>query len=335
MAEGSGPTVSVVAVVFGAELPLLALQARSIARFCADLPLAEILLIVNEAAPAATLAEIAALRPAFGARAEILCTATGDDLFTWDNTDGHPLPGLRKRRTLTPALRLARPGGGWARTDGWQMQQALKLASARGTRGDYTLLLDAKNVFLRPVTLADLIAADGRPRARLTAPKALHRQWQGASQRIIGGQVPPEAAETSLRFVTPFVIRRRLLAEVLDHVETRAGPVQTLFAKRGNKATEFMLIDAYCKARLGGPAAVFAEGLMRSYTVFKGMAPDLAQKILAEAAAAPAECLGLHRGALQAFSHAHWEILDNLLLGAELFPDAAALAAWRASLDRP
>ena len=292
--------VDLVTVVFSEELPLLALQARSISRFFDADTVARILVVVNDVHEEGCAAAVEALRPHYGAVSDRLEVVRPDAL----ESEG-PL-GLRHRaerwyvrhgrgpimRRLPRRDRLA---SGWRGNPGWSMQQAQKLLVANAARAPYVLILDAKNFMVAPVGLATFVAGDGRARTRRLAVGELQRAWIGASFRALGlaVPVPADAPPTT----TPVVFERGLMREAVQTLEDRLGPLECFFSLYKGRATEFMLMFAAIDGGRGAWWERFAPGLPESATIY-GKGDDRAvQEMLAAAPDSP--LMGLHRRALR------------------------------------
>jgi hypothetical protein len=155
---------------------------------------------------------------------------------------------------------------GWRGNDGWQMQQALKLAAARLVRSDVYVILDSKNIFLEPVTMGDFVAPSGRPLVRVDRGKG-PVTWIEASIRALGLDPGLGTQRPVLSILTPAVFKRSMIEDILTAVERRHGTVQALFGRPGNKATEFMLITGWCLKDPGGVLGHFEEGLMDPFNL--------------------------------------------------------------------
>ncbi len=323
-------------VVHGAELPLLAWQARSLALHGRAAGIARILIILNDVDAAQLRARLDAITPLYGRLADRVEVLSSAALFEDARARGLRQHGLRllARYPVLQGLRRS----GWRGNDGWRLQQACKLAIAARIDTPYTLLLDAKNIFLRPLEASDFISPDGRARTWFSRHDPQSEAWMKRSAAALGQPRHPLAPEITT-YITPFTAETRMLRDVLAAIEARHGPVGHFFAFRLNNVTEFMLINAYCNARLGGVRRVFADGGLRSYTIWGD--PDLMMRILREAQEVSAKCIGLHRRALPQLDAPLRALTADLLIAggviaapqeldhliAELAPPAQAAAA--------
>ena len=254
--------LSLVTVVHRGELPLLRLQARSLARHGAPEDVAEVLVCANDSEERAVLRAVEGMRDAWGPHAGRLRAVGGRHLFR-----GRTGAAGEERRRWAAKLRRRRLSGrpfgpsGWHGHEGWWMQQAFKLAAARVLEGERVLILDAKNVLLGPLDPGAFFAPDGRARAYLTeSPDPLHREWLACTREALGLPSCDLASVTSYR--TPFAVRRADLLAALEWLEARTGgDVEGHFSTGWPRCTEFMLLNVWAATERGGVKAVFASGL--------------------------------------------------------------------------
>lgn len=314
------PGLTFVTVVPASEVPLLALQARSLAVHGAGLDRARVLVLVNDRNEAHVRGQVEALRPEWGPLADRVRIAGGADLFTT-----RPKSVAARFRALVASAPWLQgiSRGGWQGNDGWRLQQAFKLAAARIVDTSHIVYLDAKNMFIRALEMDDFIAPDGRARSWFSAHEGNSAYWLGQSQQALGVPAAPVPSEVTT-YITPFAVQTDVVHALLDAFEARNGPVQNHFAIRLNNMTEFMLLNAWCNRHLGGVRAVFAEGGMRSFTLWGDT--DLMQRILIEARDLRGKCIGLHRRALASMSEANRELATALMV-------QGGIIAGRSDLD--
>ncbi len=313
--------LTLVTVAHAGELPLLVLQARSLARNMRGSDVSAIHVYVNDRNEAEVRNRVRAMVPEYGPLADRVRVMGAAEAFGAAASPATPRGWLYRMVARYPRLQLINRGG-WNGNDGWRVQQAFKLAAGRNVDTAMTVFLDTKNILVRPVTADDFVTPDGRARSWFLPHEGRTPQWLANSQQALGLRARPGAQEITC-FVTPFAIETALLREILAHLEARRGPVQHFFAFRLNNATEFMLINAYCNAFRGGVRQVFADGLVRSYTVWGD--PALLESVLAEAVAEDAACLGLHRQAVRRMAAHHHAIVTRLLTRSGIVANGAEL----------
>jgi hypothetical protein len=299
--------IDVVTVVYARELPLLRLQACSMARFLDPAGIGRIVVIVNDIDEAGCAARIEAMRADYGPLAPRLEVIGAEAVFALRPAARGPR-GPRQRFRLWLARNRRRyplgVKGGWRGNRGWAVQQALKLAVAHLGHSRFLLLLDAKNHFVRPVGLASFVSPDGRARSYTDQPGGKRRLWIEGSFRLLG--LPPPGRELpSPPTVTPVVVPRAVLRGCLDAVEDRVGPVEAFFARAKGDLSEFMLLYAYVTGHCGGWDAVFAPGLVPAATVHRRSSPEDLERVLARAETGDAEVLSVHDSRLHGLTPEH------------------------------
>jgi hypothetical protein len=305
VSEGAA-LLDVVTVVYGRELGLLRLQARSIARFLEPDGIGRVVVIVNDADEAAVAARVEAMRGDWGRFAGRLEVVLPDALFGL-RPAACGARGLRQRCRLWLARhRRLYPFGvksGWRGNRGWSVQQALKLAVARWGDSRFVLLLDAKNHFVREVGVGCFVGPDGRAKSYREPPIDKFRGWIVGSCRLLGVAAPPRA-EPAPPTITPFVVARAVLLGALEALERRAGPAEAFFARARSSESEFMLIYAFACGLPGGWEAAFADGLVPPATVFRDSDAATIDRELGRAERGEAEVFSLHSARIRGLTPA-------------------------------
>ena len=330
-----GERIDVVTVAFREELPLLALQARSLARFLDPAAVARVLVVVNDVHEDATAAAVEALRPLYGPLAGRLEVVRPDALASprrWGV--GTRAAAWYVRHGRGPLMRRLprrdRLASGWRGNPGWSMQQAQKLLVVNAVTASHVLILGAKNFLVEPVGLGTFVAEDGRARTRGVAMTPLQRGWTEASFRALGlaapvlAEVPPTT--------TPVVFERGLMRAGVDALEARLGPLEVFFSLRKGRATEFMLMFAAIDRGEGLWWQRFAPGLPDSATVYAKGGDAAVMEMLAARPALP--LMGLHRRVLRRIGGETQGALARFWLGLGLFDtldEAGALLAEAAA----
>lgn len=283
ISRGPSPRLSFVNVTFPGELPLLRLQARSMSRYLPVSLVEEVINIVNATNEAAARDELEGLRAEYGPLAPKVRNVTASEVFAaGPNRTG--LRHLPKALVARNPWLYGRRRAGWRGNDGWQMQQALKLAAARVTTADTIVILDSKNIFVAPLRVEDFVAGNGKPLARFDRGKSqLSMRWLPASLKALGLDPRIASERPILSILTPAVVKRRLVCDLLDALEARQGPVQNLFAMPWNRVTEFMLITAWC-LKDGGLARSFEDGAIDPWNLNSGHDDGLRLRHVAGAA---------------------------------------------------
>ncbi len=289
--------LTLVTIVFQGDLDLLRYQARSVARFAAPADVAEVLVVLNDVNERALRAQVESIRSDYGRLAERLRVLGADELL---------LTAPRSRRkTLFEFLYVEHrnwlpftAANGWRGGNGYRMQQALKLASARAATSDRMLILDAKNILLRPLHPDEFFDDRDRALAVYETPRpSYHRDWLAQSLAALEVPVEIEDIAETTGYSTPYPVNRKLVLRVLDEVGKRFGSVQALFASK-RRPSEFMLLYASCLKHEGDVSRWYGRYGGKHLAIWPTFAPERIDDILSRAEADPPLTLGLHRKAM-------------------------------------
>lgn len=310
--EGGSRRIDFVTIVFAGELPLLKLQARSLAKFAGPYLIGKIILIVNDRNEHALRVRLEAMKCEYGDLADRVEIVLPDEIFHWNVGPSDLIARLKAAYTRHRAMIPVERQNGWRRHRGWQLQQAMKLASVRKTISDFVVILDAKNHFLSPIEHLDFVSPQGRALTYFERIGDWQVRWFRDACKIIGLDANTVSTNAYMPSMTPFVVRRDFLSEVLETVEQRAGPVQVLFGTKRDEVTEFALIFAHCIKLHGSVEGEFDLGLEpAAYTVRDGSDAHN-ETVLNRVETGKAKVLGLHRLSLRTMSPDHLGRLENL-----------------------
>lgn len=202
---------------------------------------------------------------------------------------------------------------GWRGNNGYRMQQALKLASARCANSESIVLLDTKNVFLRDLSRKDFFTDEGLGRVPFASPtSSFHRNWLRESLAALDVGREVDDIEYTTTFATPYPVSRQILFELLDELEDRFGSVQALFASK-RRPSEFMLINAWCLKHYKSPKAWFEKVDPSNVGIWPDFAPDKIEAELRRLSEAEPLSLGLHNRAVSRLRYDQKEILLDAL----------------------
>ncbi|MDM7855568.1 DUF6492 family protein [Cellulomonas alba] len=280
--------------VFEAELPLLELQARSLAR---RLPADEghELLVLDNTARGLGRAARARLEAAYGEH----------------------LPHVR---VLRPSDVCPMPP-----TSGWRGQQVLKLAVARLVRTPRYVALDAKNHLVGSLDDAFVEGPDGRTRVR--AHGFADHPLRPALEHVLGylGVDPAGAVERFPATVTPYVLDTATVRDVVADVESRSGrPFGDEFV--AHELTEFFLYAGWILRADGTLERRLELTSDPNPTVWPRGAADVATTV-EEVRRTGAPFLGVHRNAVPRLDD------EGRRLLAELWAERGLLASPADGVD--
>lgn len=289
-------------VVHEGALPLLELQARSLARHL-DPSAAHEVVVVDNGLPRMGARAVRALLELYGALAPLV--------------------------RVVPAREVARV----PLTTGWRSQQVLKLEVARRVQTEHYVVLDAKNVFVAPVDPGFFRAPDGRPRTMRTH-YAEHRLRPDLERTLRYLGVDPVPAVTGDGFTattTPFALDTSTVVAVLDDVERRSGrPFAREFVARG--VLEFFLVSGWVLST----GRALDEAFDTSMPTCPVLWPRAADVEGARAAVEVSRSTGsplftVHQGALERLDGPARAVVAAYWAERGLFPDAGAASE---ALDR-
>jgi hypothetical protein len=206
--------IDIATVVFRDELPILKLQAQSIERYCQHIGIRNIYVIVNDDDD--TIHQI--------------------DAAWWGSAANHVLVVPRSAFSTLFV------------EDGWVSQQALKLLAAGISYNTWTMVLDAKTIFVKELELKDLIDEQGRARVGTldiypvfeTTRLMVNQTYDIDLQKQLGpGGVP---------FLFQNDVVRLMIADTTFRVKQKFP----LWFQGKGRLTEFMLYSGYLQYRFGG-----------------------------------------------------------------------------------
>lgn len=292
MSESRGG-LSAVTVVFEAEVPLLQLQARSIARHVPH--------------------------------------GVFDEYLVIDNTRRGLSPRARRRvraelgnhdSRVTFVSRFAFPAAPTA--SGWRSQQSLKLMAARRLTADHYVVLDAKNHFIEATTRADFFdSVTGLPHGGIHSFERHPLRPQLEHVATVLGLEPASVAQRFTATAPPVVLDRRVVNEIVVEV---GGGEPDLFPGEFERAvfTEFFLYSAWQIARGATPDDLVSGRSLVSPTVWAGAStPHEVRSVLERADRSHTTTLAVHRRALAKLSPESVRDLAEFWAGHGLFDSSA------------
>jgi len=236
----------IVTVVFSADLRLLQLQARSLARFANAGLVGKIHVIVND-----------------------VCFNAVHRRFMRKIL---PEYGVLSRNVRLHDYRALWSSG--VRKAGWRSQQAIKLLAANLVDTENFLILDAKNHLIRPLMGDALIAEDGRLRSHMYR---IHPGFEDHFRRACAyfGYMEKPDLKLGLPTTTPFLMKRSLVMDMMTEMEEReAMPFPDVFMK-DRYYTEFYLYYGYILGKFGSVEDIYIHGPKPVATLFAGQAKDV------------------------------------------------------------
>lgn len=285
-----------VTVTYRAEDALLRLQARSLVQFAADGLIAKIIVIDN-GTPELRGGRLRSLMRAYGPLADLV--------------------------EIVRAPQLASDLGGLS---GWHAQQVLKLAIARRAPTPWYVLLDAKNHAIRPLSLEDFLAPDGRARGGFH-DYAKHPLHPTLLKTLAHFELPESAASWYPPTATPFVMHTQTALDIMDSL---GEELRTEFAH--GTFTEFFLYSAWILKRDGDWDSVYDGTAIECPTIWGGNSDAKGVRVALDLIAKRnAPFFGVHRRAMLRLRWEAFRQVEALWLRTGLMPSRLAVRRLRAA----
>jgi hypothetical protein len=327
-----GGGLDFVTVIFRTELEMLRLQARSMARFLKPEDVNSILIVLNDEDEEACQRGVEAMLAEWGHLAERVQIIAGSSLLR--PVKGGVLAHLERFWASGPRCAWRpyrdriqgkpRVVYGWARNNGWLMQQAFKLLAAYRATGDYIVILDAKNFFIRSTDASEFVDADGRPRVEPATQETNYLEWAEKSARRIGSAVPQRTSIPPS--LTPIVHRREDMVRAVGRLEETLGALECFFARRSAKSTEFMLLYAAMSPDSSDWMKAFS--VRRDAPIYRILNTEEVGATLDAIAKEPRALLSLHRKYLRSLDAETQERLLSYLREIGLVRDGEATGGF-------
>jgi hypothetical protein len=291
------PGTTVVTIVFEPELPLLELQAKSMARF---------------------------LDPAYASRILVLDnTARGIPARVWTRLRA----SYGELADLVELISGRRLSGGVA-APGWYSQQILKLAVSGIVETPTYLTLDSKNHFVRAAGAEDFESSDGRARANFHGYET--HPLRPKLERVLAyvGLDPGLFVSRFGATATPFTLYTDKVRALMSDVESSSGKA---FADEFIRAglTEYFLYSAWLLSQgerleeLYDPSGVDCPAIWPRGANLPGVS-----KAVAEVRERNPALFSVHRTALARMDRSSVRTLADLWVERGLFDSQAAARAF-------
>lgn len=206
--------IDICTVVFRDEIPTLKVQAASLERHCSGIGIRNIYVVLNDDE---TLA------------AEI-------DPIWWGSLAPYVL--------VVPRTTFSTP---WAE-NGWLSQQLFKILTASISYNTWTMVLDAKTMFVREFKLEDLGTPDGRLTVGELPVYDVFKPAKDIVDKLFGMDMQRQIGPGGVPFFFHNDTVRYMIAEVTERTQ-QSFPE---WFQRQGMLTEFMLYSAFVQHKFGG-----------------------------------------------------------------------------------
>lgn len=199
--------IDIITVVFRDELKILQAQAESVAKYCRQLNIGNIYVVVND------IDNINGLI----------------DGSWWGDLSDHVI--------VTPRSVFST---GWS-NNGWVSQQALKLMTAAISYNKYSMILDAKTIFVRELTLEQLFDANGQIQTGQLDVYPVFEPSRQIVNQLFGIDLTQQAGPGGV----PFVVNNHVVRDLIAQVFARTHQSFPDWFQSQGRLTEFLLYSGY------------------------------------------------------------------------------------------
>lgn len=198
--------IDTVTVVFQDELPILRVQAQSIDLYAQDIGIQKIFVVVNDHDSVA------------------------------DQIDPAWWGSLRDRVCVVPRSSFQ---CGFV-DDGWVSQQALKVLASALSHNQFSMILDAKTILVRPVTV-DLVLPDGKPTGGTYPIPEVFK----TSAQIVGDLFGVVLTSNGGSSGVPFFFHNQTIRNMLTEIKARTAQEFSDWFQQQGMVTEYLLYVGY------------------------------------------------------------------------------------------
>jgi len=206
--------IDIVTVVFKEEIPVLKLQAQSVARYCTNIGIGNIYVVVNDDDD--TIHQI--------------------DALWWGDLANNVL--IIPRSAFSTRFV----------EDGWVSQQVLKILAASLSYNTWSMVLDAKTIFVREVSLLELIDSDGRMRV---GTQDIYPVFE-PSRLIVNQTYKVDLKKQLGPGGVPFFFQNDALRLMIAETTFLIGDSFPHWFQARGRLTEFLLYSGYLEHRFKG-----------------------------------------------------------------------------------
>lgn len=199
--------IDIVTVVFQQELPVLKLQAQSIDLYCQDIGVQNIYVIVND-------------DPAIASQIDV----------NWWGSMSHQVKVVHRDYFDCKFVE-----------NGWVSQQALKLLGAALCSNPWSMILDAKTIFARPVLLKELFDQENRLNVGTLQIYPVFEPSRKIINQLFNIDLQLQAGPGGV----PFFFHVQSVREMIKDIEHRVGGNFAEWFQAQGMLTEFMLYSGW------------------------------------------------------------------------------------------
>jgi hypothetical protein len=199
--------IDIVTVVFQDELPILKLQAQSIELYCQELGLKSIYVVVNDTDS----------------------VAKQIDTAWWGNLSSH-VRIIPRSMFSTNFV-----------DNGWVSQQVLKLLASSISYNTWSMILDAKTIFVKPLAVDQILNNKGQ----LTLSCYPIQSVFDPSKKIVSKLFNVEVVSVAEPLGVPFFFHNSTVRSMLSTIHSLTGQEFPTWFQEQGMVTEFILYSGY------------------------------------------------------------------------------------------
>jgi len=205
--------IDIVTVVFAQEIPILRVQAQSIDLYCRDIGVKNIFVVVNDADNVTDQID-PAWWGSFADRVQVVARSSFDCDFV---------------------------------SNGWVSQQALKMLAASSSANEWSMVLDAKTIFVRTFPIDKLFDEDHKLKVGLLPIYPVFEPSRQITNQLFGIDLKHQAGPGGV----PFFFHSQTLRDMIVDVEQRVNQNFSEWFQSQGMLTEFILYSGWIEYRSG------------------------------------------------------------------------------------
>ena len=205
--------IDTVTIVFRDELPILKVQAESIDLYCKDLGIQTVFVVVND-----------------------------DDSVAKDidaNWWGSIIPRSYFNCKFVE--------------NGWVSQQVLKVLTSALSTNQYSMIVDAKTIFIKPATI-DLLFPGGKIAGGTFPIQEVFK----TSAHIVGELFDVVVDANGGHSGVPFIFKNEIIRSMIEEIKIRTGELFPKWFQDQGMVTEYILYTGYCKYLYGEMGNIYS-----------------------------------------------------------------------------
>ncbi len=277
--------IDLVTVVFQDELPILKLQAASVARYCKNIGIRNIYVVVNDDDD--TIHKI--------------------DAGWWGDLANHVLV-IPRSAFSTEFV-----------DNGWVSQQVLKLLTAAISYNTWSMVLDAKTIFVREVVLSELIDSQGRA---CVGNMTTFPVFEPA-RLIVNNLFKIDMTQQLGPGGVPFMLQNDTVRLMIGEISFLTGRSFPRWFQGNGKLTEFMLYSGYVQHKFGNFDMFYSSQLNFQPVNVCHSEVDAWDRKLSEMQQPKTLTVSVHRTAWKQLSNEQQQQYQNFLI------DRGIVGAWQ------